>query len=197
MAIVDVGDELPLYKQSCPKCGARYYEVGLTMNSEVFGPTIVKNGRVKTFNTNHSETELHCLACGHTWRYSDSDNNHGYENTCPINEYFQLKPKHKINADEPNSISAISINGNTADLATFKNATKLESFATTCCSDTPTIRITNTLRDTTEFKFSDIDSIEINTREVQILLKDNTIFTIKNSISDIDVINDVRIDYKK
>lgn len=51
----------------CPKCGAKYFEVGPSYCTAVYYPPIIKDG--VNINTNHNKsiTTYNCCECGHRW----------------------------------------------------------------------------------------------------------------------------------
>lgn len=51
----------------CPKCGAKYFEVGPSYCTAVYYPPIIKDG--VNINTNHNKsiTTYLCCECGHSW----------------------------------------------------------------------------------------------------------------------------------
>ena len=51
----------------CPKCGAKYFEVGPSYCTAVYYPTIIKDGVNINPDRNKSVTTYTCCECGHTW----------------------------------------------------------------------------------------------------------------------------------
>lgn len=51
----------------CPKCGAKYFEVGSSYCTLVNYPTIIKDGISINSDHNKSVTTYTCRECGHTW----------------------------------------------------------------------------------------------------------------------------------
>lgn len=51
----------------CPKCGAKYFEVGPSYCTTVYYPTIIKDGVNINPDRNKSVTTYTCCECGHTW----------------------------------------------------------------------------------------------------------------------------------
>ena len=51
----------------CPKCGAKYFEVGPSYCTAVYYPTIIKDGVNINPDRNKSVTTYICCECGHTW----------------------------------------------------------------------------------------------------------------------------------
>lgn len=51
----------------CPKCGAKYFEVGSSYCTLVNYPTIIKDGVNINPNRNKSVTTYTCCECGHRW----------------------------------------------------------------------------------------------------------------------------------
>ena len=51
----------------CPKCGAKYFEVGSSYCTAVYYPTIIKDGVDINPNRNKSVTTYTCCECGHRW----------------------------------------------------------------------------------------------------------------------------------
>lgn len=51
----------------CPKCGAKYFEVGSSYCTMVNYPTIIKDGVNINLNCNKFVTTYTCCACGHRW----------------------------------------------------------------------------------------------------------------------------------
>ena len=51
----------------CPECGAKYFEVGATVSTCVYYPTIIKDGVNINPDRNKSVTTYTCCECGHTW----------------------------------------------------------------------------------------------------------------------------------
>ena len=51
----------------CPKCGAKYFEVGATVSTCVYYPTIIKDGVNINPDRNKSVTTYTCCECGHSW----------------------------------------------------------------------------------------------------------------------------------
>lgn len=52
----------------CPKCGAKYFEVGPTYCTAVNYPTIIKDGVNINPDRNKSVTTYTCCECGHRWK---------------------------------------------------------------------------------------------------------------------------------
>ena len=52
---------------SCPKCGAKYFEIGSSYCTTVYYPTIIKDGINITTDHNKSVTTYTCCECGHSW----------------------------------------------------------------------------------------------------------------------------------
>lgn len=52
----------------CPKCGAKYFEVGASYCTAVYYPTIIKDGVNINPDRNKSITTYTCCECGHTWQ---------------------------------------------------------------------------------------------------------------------------------
>ena len=51
----------------CPKCGAKYFEVGPSYCTAVYYPTIIKDGVNINPDLNKSYTTYSCCECGHKW----------------------------------------------------------------------------------------------------------------------------------
>ena len=51
----------------CPKCGAKYFEVGPSCCTAVYYPTIIKDGVNINPDRNKSYTTYSCCECGHKW----------------------------------------------------------------------------------------------------------------------------------
>ena len=51
----------------CPKCGAKYFEVGSSYCTTVYYPAIVKDGVNINPDRNKSVTTYTCCECGHKW----------------------------------------------------------------------------------------------------------------------------------
>ena len=51
----------------CPKCGAKYFEVGASNCTAVYYPTIIKDGVNMNSDHNESVTTYTCCECGHIW----------------------------------------------------------------------------------------------------------------------------------
>lgn len=51
----------------CPKCGAKYFEVGPSYCTAVYYPPIIKDGVNINPNHNKSITTYLCCECGHSW----------------------------------------------------------------------------------------------------------------------------------
>ena len=51
----------------CPKCGAKYFEVGASYCTAVYYPTIIKDGVNINPDCNKSVTTYTCCECGHRW----------------------------------------------------------------------------------------------------------------------------------
>lgn len=51
----------------CPKCGAKYFEVGPSYCTAVYYPTIIKDGVNINPDRNKSVTSYTCCECGHGW----------------------------------------------------------------------------------------------------------------------------------
>ena len=51
----------------CPKCGAKYFEVGSSYCTAVYYPTIIKDGVNINPDRNKSVTTYTCCECGHRW----------------------------------------------------------------------------------------------------------------------------------
>lgn len=51
----------------CPKCGAKYFEVGPSVSTCVYYPTIIKDGVNINPDRNKSVTTYTCCECGHRW----------------------------------------------------------------------------------------------------------------------------------
>lgn len=51
----------------CPKCGAKYFEVGPSTSTLVYYPTIIKDGVNINPDCNKSVTTYTCCECGHRW----------------------------------------------------------------------------------------------------------------------------------
>ena len=51
----------------CPKCGAKYFEVGSSYCTAVYYPTIIKDGVDINPDRNKSVTTYTCCECGHRW----------------------------------------------------------------------------------------------------------------------------------
>lgn len=51
----------------CPKCGAKYFEVGPSCCTLVNYPTIIKDGVNINPDRNSSTTSYTCCECGHRW----------------------------------------------------------------------------------------------------------------------------------
>lgn len=51
----------------CPKCGAKYFEVGPSCCTAVYYPTIIKDGVNINHGHNTSVTTYICCECGHRW----------------------------------------------------------------------------------------------------------------------------------
>ena len=51
----------------CPKCGAKYFEVGSSYCTLVYYPTIIKDGVNINPDRNRSRTSYTCCECGHRW----------------------------------------------------------------------------------------------------------------------------------
>ena len=52
----------------CPKCGAKYFEVGSSYCTLVNYPTIIKDGVNINPDLNKSVTTYTCCECGHKWK---------------------------------------------------------------------------------------------------------------------------------
>ena len=52
----------------CPKCGAKYFEVGPSYCTTVNYPTIIKEGVNINPDRNRSTTSYTCCECGHRWK---------------------------------------------------------------------------------------------------------------------------------
>ena len=52
----------------CPKCGAKYFEVGPSVSTCVYYPTIIKDGVNINPDRNKIVTTYTCCECGHTWK---------------------------------------------------------------------------------------------------------------------------------
>lgn len=52
---------------TCPKCGAKYFEVGSSYCTAVNYPTIIKDGVNINTGRNKSVTTYICCECGHSW----------------------------------------------------------------------------------------------------------------------------------
>ncbi len=52
----------------CPKCGAKYFEVGPSVSTCVYYPTIIKDGVNINPDRNKSVTTYTCCECGHKWK---------------------------------------------------------------------------------------------------------------------------------
>ena len=51
----------------CPKCGAKYFEVGASYCTAVYYPPIIKEGVNINPHCNKSVTTYTCCECGHRW----------------------------------------------------------------------------------------------------------------------------------
>ena len=51
----------------CPKCGAKYFEVGSSYCTAVYYPTIIKDGVNINPDRNKCYTTYTCCECGHRW----------------------------------------------------------------------------------------------------------------------------------
>lgn len=51
----------------CPKCGAKYFEVGPSYCTAVYYPVIIKDGVNINPDQNKSVTTYTCCECGHRW----------------------------------------------------------------------------------------------------------------------------------
>jgi hypothetical protein len=51
----------------CPKCGAKYFEVGASYCTAVYYPPIIKDGVNVNPDHNKSVTTYTCCECGHVW----------------------------------------------------------------------------------------------------------------------------------
>lgn len=51
----------------CPKCGAKYFEVGSSYTTCVYYPTVIKDGVNINPDRNKCTTAYTCCECGHTW----------------------------------------------------------------------------------------------------------------------------------
>lgn len=51
----------------CPKCGAKYFEVGPSTSTLVYYPPIIKDGVNINPDHNTSVTTYTCCECGHRW----------------------------------------------------------------------------------------------------------------------------------
>ena len=51
----------------CLKCGAKYFEVGLSYCTDVYYPTIIKDGVNINSDRNKSVTTYTCCECGQSW----------------------------------------------------------------------------------------------------------------------------------
>lgn len=52
----------------CPKCGAKYFEVGPSSCTAVYYPTIIKDGVNINPDRNTCTTTYTCCECGHEWK---------------------------------------------------------------------------------------------------------------------------------
>lgn len=52
---------------TCPKCGAKYFEVGSSYCTAVNYPTIIKDGVNINPDRNKAVTTYTCCECGHRW----------------------------------------------------------------------------------------------------------------------------------
>lgn len=52
----------------CPKCGAKYFEVGSSYCTAVYYPPIIKDGININPDCNKSVTNYTCCECGHRWK---------------------------------------------------------------------------------------------------------------------------------
>ena len=52
----------------CPKCGAKYFQVGPSYSTLVYYPTIIKDGVNINPDHNTSVTTYTCCECGHKWK---------------------------------------------------------------------------------------------------------------------------------
>ena len=52
----------------CPKCGAKYFEVGPSVNTLVYYSPVIKDGVNIHPDRNISTTTYTCCECGHKWK---------------------------------------------------------------------------------------------------------------------------------
>lgn len=52
----------------CPKCGAKYFEVGSSYCTAAYYPPIIKDGVNINPDCNKSVTNYTCCECGHKWK---------------------------------------------------------------------------------------------------------------------------------
>ena len=52
----------------CPKCGAKHFEVGPSVSTCVYYPTIIKDGVNINPDRNKCVTTYTCCECGHKWK---------------------------------------------------------------------------------------------------------------------------------
>lgn len=53
---------------TCPKCGAKHFEIGSGYCTAVYYPTIIKDGVNINSDHNKSVTTYTCCECGHRWK---------------------------------------------------------------------------------------------------------------------------------
>lgn len=66
---------------TCPKCGKSYFQYLYSTTTLMYCPTIIKDGKVISYDTNKSTDYLKCLECGEEFtsssgllRVEDSNN---------------------------------------------------------------------------------------------------------------------------
>lgn len=67
--LTDMSERSSIYSNiKCPKCGAKYFEVGSSDCTAVYYPTIIKDGVNINPDRNQCTTAYTCCECGHTWK---------------------------------------------------------------------------------------------------------------------------------
>ena len=48
----------------CCKCGASYFTIRYSMSTAMWSPTVIKDGKIISYNPNHETHYCQCIACG-------------------------------------------------------------------------------------------------------------------------------------